>query len=173
MHVEQQDVLPPRQLDHFAADEWSPGQIEGRRGLGLTQLFGLVVAFFLGVVMALINALELEIQAVQDQLVGLAITAREDGAQILMPRNNQIKRLFELVDIQIATNGDCSGNTVAGAVGLELINKPQPFLGEAQREPVESSPVDGSYRGNIASFRLRDQLGQLGDAASLKQGFQG
>src|SRR5262245_3884142 len=172
MHVEHQNMFLLRQLDRLAADERPPGQIEARRGVGLTESSGLTVALLPSLVMAYINAFELEIQAVQDQLPRLAILAREDGAQILMPRNNQIERLFELVDIQLAPDCDRSRNIVAGAVGLELINKPQPFLGEAQREPVESSPVDGSYRGNIASSRLRDQLGQLGDAASLEQRLQ-
>src|SRR5262245_2504492 len=108
--------------------------------------------------MAQIDALQLKVHAVLNLLIGLALMARKDGAQILMPRNDQIEGLFQLVDIELATDGDRRGDVVACAVRLELVDEPQSFLGKAQRQPVELRSIDGSYGGNITFFRLHDQL---------------
>ena len=48
-----------------------------------------------------INAFQLEVYTVQNLLVGQALPAREDGAYIVMPRNDQVEGLFQLVDIQL------------------------------------------------------------------------
>src|SRR5262245_46176051 len=90
-----------------------------------------------------------------------------------MPRNDQIERLFQLLDIELTTYGDRRGDVVARAVRLKLVDEPQSFLGKAQREQVVLRPIDGPDRGNLALLGRGDQLGQLGDTAALKQRLQG
>src|SRR5262245_26155374 len=173
MHVDHQYMLVHTQFDDFASDQRPAGQIEGPRRVRSTQLFGFVVARVLVCVMTEINPFQLEIYTVQNLLVGQAVLAREDGAQILMPRDDQVEGLFQSLDIQLALDRGRARRVVAGTIRLELVDEPQSFLGKTQRQPVELRSIDGSYGWNIASFRLRNQLSHLGDTAALKERLQG
>src|SRR5207253_2043552 len=115
------------------------------------------------------NPRQLEVDCMEDLLMGLAFIAREHRPQILVPRNDDTERVFNLSDVQNAADLYCSGNVVAGTMGRELVQEPQSFLSEAQRQPLELRPVD-RYDGRNGIFLcLGDPLGQFSDAAALKQ----
>src|SRR5207249_7178354 len=136
--------------DHLASNQRSSCQIERCCGLALTDLLG---APFVSMH---INAFEFEVQSIQDLLLRLTFMAGEHRAQRLMPRNDPIECLFQLTDIQLATDGDSTWNVVAGAVGFELVDEPQSFLSKAQRQPLESGAVDRSNGGRLAFFGFGD-----------------
>jgi hypothetical protein len=158
MQDEHENVLILSEGDYFASEEWSPGQIKGRRGIGPTYFFGLAITRVARVV-AEINSFQLEVQTIQYPLLGSTLLAGEHGAQILMPRDDQIERFFQLAYVKLATDGDCYRDVVDDAVGIHLVDKPQSFLGEAQRQPLELRPVDTFNRRDVAFCRLADQLG--------------
>ena len=74
--------------------------------------------------MAEIRPFEFEVNAIQNQLLGLTVLAGEYGAQILMPRNDQIEGLVQMDDIQLAPDGDPERKVVGNGVGLKLVDKP-------------------------------------------------
>ena len=138
-------MLLLRQLDHLPAQQRPSGQIKRRCSLALTDLPGLPVTFFPGSAVAQIPPFQFEVQLIQNHLLPLTILAGEQRAQILMPRNNQIEGLLQLVNIQLATDGDRHGKVVASTAGLKLVQEPQSFLGKAQRQPLPLRSIHWPY----------------------------
>jgi hypothetical protein len=93
VQVEQENVLPLREPDQLAAEERAARQVEGHRRFGFADLLGLELAFSRPLV-ADIDALELEVQGVENQLPRPALLAGEHGAQSLVPGNDLIEGLI-------------------------------------------------------------------------------
>ena len=135
-----QNVIVGRQSYECASKQWAARQIEWPGCLALTDLLGLPF------VTTDIDTFELEIQSIQDPLLRLTLVARKYGPQRLMPRDNPIQRLFQLRDLQLATDRDCAGKVVGGAARLELIEKPDALLRKTQRQPLQPRSIERPLR---------------------------
>src|SRR4028118_2054916 len=141
MHVEHEDVLTLGEFDDLAADERPTREVEQRPRVSLADAPRFLRARIDVPVMAEIRALQREVDPLEHALLRLSTLGRENGAQILVPRNDDVEGAIELIDIEVAMDGDRARDVVPGAVRLELGDEPEPLLREAQGQPVELRPV--------------------------------
>ena len=93
VHVEHQDVLVLGEPDHLAAESGPLARSNGVAASAWHSRFA-SASRVSAVAVAEIDALELEVDALEDLLLGLAFLAREDRAQILVPRDDQVECLL-------------------------------------------------------------------------------
>ena len=73
--------------------------------------------------------------------MGLPFFAWKDGTQVFMAGNHQVECLLHIIELTLAADGDGRRNIIAGTIRFELINKPQSFLGIAQRKCTNGAAI--------------------------------
>ncbi|GES40003.1 hypothetical protein RAJCM14343_5281 [Rhodococcus aetherivorans] len=107
---------------------------------------------------------------VEHHLMGVAVGLREDGTQDLMPREDVVQRSGQRGDVDPAPHPEHEGQVVRRRLRIELVQEPDPLLGEGERDPLRASLRH--ERGPIPATRLRrlDQRGEVRHRRRLEQG---
>jgi hypothetical protein len=73
--------------------------------------------------------------------------------------------------VQVPVQMECDRRVVEGAPRLELIQEPEAFLSEGEREPATRGPLGDDCRSHVGHGGLSptDQRGQLGHRTRLEQ----
>ncbi|GMU11132.1 hypothetical protein ASNO1_73860 [Corallococcus caeni] len=107
-----------------------------------------------------------------DALSGLPLVLDEGGAQRLVPGDEGLEGAAQGFDVHLALQAKGRGDVVRGAAGLELVQEPQPLLGEGERR--------GAFVGGASQRRQTgaggggaQTLGEGGDGGGLEEGAQG
>jgi hypothetical protein len=82
--------------------------------------------------------LPVQVLRVEDVLVGLAVGAREDRSQRLVPHDHIPQRLLHRRGIHVSAQADRRRDVVRRARAFELGQEPEPLLGERQRHPLRT-----------------------------------
>jgi hypothetical protein len=103
-----------------------------------------------------INELELELRLWSHGLNRCAIGGRKCGAQRFVTPDDLIEARLERREIQETSHPRCPADIVNGAAGLQLFQKPEPFLGERQ------------WQRFVPRRAIHNSMGQTGGAQQFK-----
>ena len=99
-----------------------------------------------------------ELVELPDDLPGLAVDRRERRAQHLVPGNHVSHRFAQGGGVDGAGQPQYRGHVVGGLCGVELVDEPQPGLGERQRDDVRARIDRGDRRHDpVVAGNLGDE----------------
>ena len=106
-----------------------------------------------------------------DVLAGPTALRREGGAEGLVPLHERVERPLERVHVEAPAKADRARDVVRDAPGVELIEEPEPLLGEGERERLLAR--DASQRRARGSGRSVERAREPGDGGRLEEGAEG
>jgi hypothetical protein len=166
MHVDQHHLVRCGKAQHADAQERPLGQIERPGDLGDSQLQSLGLTHRRREICQ-VHQRQVPRRGRLDDLDGPIGPRLEGGAQRLMTADDLVECGGKRREIERPFQPDHSGNAVACAARLELVQEPEPFLGEGERK--RSVAVHLRDRADGLPIRGLDPPRQLGDGRGLEK----
>ena len=133
MHRHDSDVIIFGQFQQTHPQQRARGKIEGPGYFGDGLFAGLGFTFILGKITE-IDHWQRDDQFRRNHLHRLPITTRKCCTQGFMPAYDLIQTLLQRSHIQLTSHTQRHRHVVKGAVGLQLIQEPEPLLGVRKRK---------------------------------------
>ncbi|RPK67149.1 hypothetical protein EES42_23135 [Streptomyces sp. ADI95-17] len=172
MHRQQQERLLVGQPHQVRTQQWSRRQVERSSGLRAGQVpCGLLPFLGIGDVPQVVDG-HVHRRRRIDDLRRLAVVVGDvPRPQDLVARQHAGQRRVEGIGVQWTADAQREGHGVLGASGLQLVEEPQPLLGEAQRQR-SAVPVGRHHwvrTGRPVGSELRHGRGQPDDGGCREQ----
>src|SRR5439155_16925931 len=123
------DVLELGQPEQGGAEQGTAGQVEGPLGLLADAAEGRGLALVVGEVAEVLDG-QGQFEVLGDDLAGDAGVGDEGGAEGLVAADDLVEGAVEGRAVERAFEPDGGGDVVAGAAGIDLVEEPEPLLGE-------------------------------------------
>ncbi len=183
VHVQQEHVLALAKPQHRGAQQRPPGEVERLRCLFARQAEHLLLALMLGQVRQ-VHGRERHRELRGNDLDGARGLGVEGGAQGLVALDERVEAALQGRDVQLALHPDHGRDVVRRASRLELVEEPQPLLGEGQGQGLrpghrqdarrrDFSVFHGGLLGNDDACLLREERGEAGHGRGLEDVAQG
>ncbi len=169
MKIQQKNKLLLFQLEQVGAHQRRVSERMRLPRILRDQLFGFCPGFSLRS-SAPVDDSQTERRGWHDLLDRCAVDLDEDGAQTLMALDHRAERSFERNDIQRAMDPVNFGHVVGRETRLDLVQKPEPPLGEGQRNlPIPWGRRERrDHAATLVLPQLLDKLSQTSDGRQFK-----
>ncbi len=141
VHGQQKCVVILGQLQQLPSQRQVAGQVEGSLRFLPAKLRKLSLQRLLRQ-LGKIHHRQLERPGFSDHLHRLVAGHHEGGAQGLMPVHDRLESPPQRLDIEGSPQAVSRGHVVGREFLLQLVEKPQPLLGEGEWQVVDAAPID-------------------------------
>ncbi len=161
--ADQQGVVLPVPPHEHGAQQRAPRQVEGARALLQGEPPQLAVAVRLRQA-AQLHQGERHGPRRGDHLHRLALRGAEDGAQSLVAADHLAEGAPQRPGVHPAAQPEEVGEVVGGIAGLQLVQEPEPLLGEGQRRGAAAGPRPHLAAVGAGARLLQEELLEGGAA---------